>query len=43
MTGSLDQMDRINARIDIPKFIKEHGKEKCDAMYAELTKQPIEK
>lgn len=36
MTSSIHQMSRINARIDMPKFIKKHGKEKCDAMWAHL-------
>lgn len=38
MTGSLVQMERIEARIHLPKFIKEHGKAKCAAMFKELTK-----
>lgn len=32
MMSSQLQMYRINARIDMHKFVKEHGKEKCDAM-----------
>jgi hypothetical protein len=30
------QMTRLNARLDLDKFIKAHGKEKCDAMWAHL-------
>lgn len=37
--GSIDQMTRINARIDMNLFIKEHGREKCDAMWAHLQKK----
>ena len=36
LTGSLRQMDRINGRIDMKNFVTKHGKEKCDAMFAEL-------
>jgi hypothetical protein len=37
-TGSRNQMTRINARIDMKTFVAAHGKAKCDAMFAELTK-----
>ncbi len=30
------QMVRIAARMDMTKFVQEHGKEKCDAMFAHL-------
>lgn len=33
MGASCNQMDRINSRLDMPKFIREHGRSKCDAMY----------
>lgn len=33
MGGSANQMDRINSRLDMPGFIKEHSREKCDAMF----------
>lgn len=33
MSGSADQMDRINCRIDMPVFIKEVGRDKCDLMW----------
>lgn len=33
---SLNQLERIRSRIDMPKFIAKHGKEKCDAMFAHL-------
>lgn len=36
MAESQDQMDRINARLEQPKFIQEHGTEKCDVMYERL-------
>lgn len=34
--SSRDQLERINARLDLSEFQKEHGKEVCDAMFAEL-------
>lgn len=37
-TSSRDQLTRISARLDMQKFIEQHGKEKCDVMFAELTK-----
>jgi hypothetical protein len=37
--SSQDQMARINARVDIKKFIEEHGKEKCDAMFDVLKRR----
>jgi hypothetical protein len=37
LVSSRDQMTRLSARIkDMPDFIAEHGKEKCDAMWAHL-------
>jgi hypothetical protein len=36
--SSLRQLDRIDARLKIDGFVKEHGKEKCDAMFAEIQK-----
>lgn len=35
-TGSHDQVERINGRLDMGEFIAKHGKEKCDAMWAHL-------
>lgn len=37
-TESIKQMERIDGRLEMPKFIKRMGKEKCDAMF-ELLKQ----
>ncbi len=34
--SSSNQVDRISCRLDMHLFIKEHGKEKCDAMFAHL-------
>ena len=34
--SSIRQLERINARLNMPKFIEKHGKEKCDAMFAHL-------
>jgi len=36
--SSPDQCDRIGARMDMPRFVEKHGKEKCDLMFEELTK-----
>ncbi|MEG2969485.1 MAG: hypothetical protein RSC54_24075 [Pseudomonas sp.] len=33
-SGSSDQMDRINSRLDMPKFVREVGRLSCDRMYA---------
>lgn len=33
MGGSRNQMDRINARLEMPKLVKELGKDKCQVMY----------
>jgi len=32
-------MDRIEGRLRMRKFVDAHGKEKCDAMFAHLTKR----
>jgi hypothetical protein len=34
--SSPHQVERIMARLDLRKFVAEHGKEKCDAMFAEI-------
>jgi hypothetical protein len=34
--SSRNQLDRIHARLELPKFIKKYGKEKCDTMFAAL-------
>lgn len=39
MTSSRDQMARIEARLDMQKFVERVGKDKCDAMFAHLQKQ----
>lgn len=33
MSGSPHQMDRINSRLEMPNFIKENGRETCNAMW----------
>lgn len=38
-TGSRDRVARIEGRIAMKKFIDKHGKEKCDAMWAEIQKR----
>lgn len=38
MASSQHQMSRLHSRFEMPKFIEKHGKPKCDAMFAELTK-----
>jgi hypothetical protein len=34
--SSRNQIQRIESRFEMPKFIEKHGKEKCDAMWAHL-------
>ena len=34
--SSPHQVERIMARLDLRKFVAEHGKDKCDAMFAEI-------
>jgi hypothetical protein len=36
MTSSSRQMDRISGRLEMANFVEQHGKDKCDAMYAFL-------
>lgn len=33
------QMARISARLAMTKFVAKHGKEKCDAMWAEIQRR----
>ncbi len=40
---SRDQLMRIKSRIEMPLFIKEHTREKCDRMFTELLKQDKKK
>jgi hypothetical protein len=40
MASSPSQLERIEARLSMPKFIEKHGKEKCDAMFSFLESQP---
>lgn len=37
--SSRDQLARIEARMAIKRYIEEHGKEKCDAMFAVLKRR----
>lgn len=37
--SSRSQVARIEARMDIKRFVAEHGQEKCDAMFAHLQKR----
>lgn len=34
MSGSADQMQRINARLDMPAFVKAVGRPVCDKMWS---------
>jgi hypothetical protein len=36
MLSSRDQLERISGRLAMSKFVAQHGKEKCDAMFAYL-------
>ena len=35
-TASRDQVERISSRMKLRKFVEQHGKPKCDAMYSKL-------
>lgn len=37
--SSRHQVERIAARLDMRKFVADHGKEKCDAMWEHLQKR----
>lgn len=37
--SSPDQVNRISGRMELRKLVARHGKEKCDAMFAFLTKK----
>lgn len=39
MAESPVQMDRINSRLEQPKFIEKHGREKCDLMFKVLCRE----
>lgn len=34
MSGSANQMDRINSRLEMPKFIESVGRKTCDKMWS---------
>ncbi len=34
--SSINQMERIGARLRLRQFVEKHGQEKCDAMFAEI-------
>lgn len=36
MTESIDQMTRIQGRLDLMRFVRDNDKELCDAMFAEI-------
>lgn len=37
--SSRDQMTRIRARLEVDAFVKEHGKDVCDAMFERLKRR----
>jgi hypothetical protein len=39
MLSSQNNLERIEARIEVHKFVKEHGKEVCDEMFAVLKRR----
>lgn len=43
MAGSRNQVTRISGRLEVNAFIAEHGKEKCDAMFAEIQRREAAK
>lgn len=38
-SSSRDQVERISGRMELSAFVKKHGEEKCDAMFAFLMKK----
>jgi hypothetical protein len=40
---SRDQMDRIESRLKMPKFVEKAGKAKCDEMFKVLCNEPTRK
>ena len=43
MGESRDQLECISSRARMPTFVAQHGKEKCDAMFEVLKKEPLKK
>ncbi|AKE44814.1 hypothetical protein AU106_gp183 [Sinorhizobium phage phiM9] len=41
--SSLNNLERIIGRLEMSKFVKEHSKEKCDAMWEEIKKREADK
>lgn len=37
--SSGNQLERIRSRLDMPKFIEKHGKEKCEIMYKRIVEE----
>lgn len=40
MSGSHHQIDRVRSRLEMPRFVKDKGEEKCDAMFEVLKQEP---
>lgn len=43
MAESRSQMDRIESRLKMPKFVEKVGKAKCDEMFKVLCNKPARK
>tara|TARA_R110002051_G_scaffold3335_1_gene18067 strand:+ start:808 stop:981 length:174 start_codon:yes stop_codon:yes gene_type:complete len=41
LSGSRDQVDRIESRLHMPKFVEKHGEEKCDAMFSVIQEEGL--
>lgn len=41
--SSLRQMDRIEARLDLRRFVAQHGDEKCGAMFVVIKERDAKK
>lgn len=39
LAESIEQVDRIESRLEQPKFVARVGREKCDLMFEELKKE----
>ena len=39
LSESINQMDRIESRLEMPRFIERVGRDKCDAMFEVLKKE----
>lgn len=43
LESSQNQMERIEGRLAVSRFVKDHGREKCEAIFAEIKRREKEK